>query len=150
MNREQLTELRKAAEEATKGEWEIDWYECRADREDVKARTAKKVSEVLWRVPRSIGPVSADENHWARLHLDVSEEDARHIATANPETILSLLDYVESLERDAARYRYLRDEGEGFDISVLERDTEDGEVWVHGYPPEELDDAIDAAMGESK
>ena len=54
----------------------------------------------------------------------------------------------ESLKRDAERYRYLRNDGEGFDISVLERDTEDGELWVHGYPPEELDESIDAAMAQ--
>ena len=49
------------------------------------------------------------------------------------------------LRKDAARYWWLRDVGYGFDIAVREED-EDGEQWVHGYPPEELDAAIDAAM----
>ena len=66
----------------TPGPWTIDWYECRADLKDVKAKTAKRVGEVLWRVPTSIGPVSSGENHWAGLHLDVSEDDARLIAAA--------------------------------------------------------------------
>lgn len=50
-----------------------------------------------------------------------------------------------TLKEDAERYRYLRDDGHGFDISVMERTTEYDEWWVHGYPPEELDAAIDAA-----
>lgn len=73
----------------TRGPWKIDWYECRADSEDVKAGTAKKVGDMLWRVPRSIGPISVGENHWAKLHLDVSEEDARLIAAA-PELLSAL------------------------------------------------------------
>ena len=78
---------------------------------------------------------------------DLAEDSISYLAP----TVLQLLDYIETLEKDAARYRYLRDDGEGFDISVLERDTEDGELWVHGYPPEELEAAIDAAMqGETE
>lgn len=54
-----------------------------------------------------------------------------------------------AMERDAERYRHLRDDGYGFDVCVLEMD-EHGESWVHGYPPEELDAAIDAAMAAMK
>lgn len=50
------------------------------------------------------------------------------------------------LEADAARYRYLRDNCAGFEITVLERDEDDWETWVSGYPPDELDIAIDAAI----
>jgi len=53
----------------------------------------------------------------------------------------------DDVVKDAERYRYLRDNGDGFDIAVRE-DDEDGESWVHGYPPDELDAAIDAAMQE--
>jgi hypothetical protein len=49
------------------------------------------------------------------------------------------------LRKDAERYQWLRDAGYGFDIAVREEDGE-GEQWVHGYPPEELDASIDAAM----
>ena len=66
----------------TPGPWTIDWYKCRANHEDVKTKTAKQVGEILWQVPTRIGPVSPDENHWARLHLDVSDDDARLIAAA--------------------------------------------------------------------
>ena len=47
-----------------------------------KGRTKLKVGDPLWRVPRSIGPISIDRNHWAGGHLDVSEADARLIAEA--------------------------------------------------------------------
>lgn len=47
--------------------------------------------------------------------------------------------------KDAERYRWLRYAGYGFDIAVRE-EYDEGEQWVHGYPPEELDAAIDAAM----
>lgn len=122
MTPEQRAELRKAAEEATPVGYLMPHYE--------------EYPDVFMRHPLPKG-------YSAMMAREV-------LYNANPATILQLLDYVESLERCAARYRYLRDDGEGFDISVLDRDTEDGELWVHGYPPEELDDAIDAAMGESK
>ena len=52
--------------------------------------------------------------------------------------------------RDAERYRWLRNDGAGFDISVAEIDDDGHESWVHGYPPEELDTAIDAAIAAEK
>ena len=81
MNREQLTELRKAAEEATPGPW--SFYD---DSNDGKTNRIEIVA---------IGKTVA------RIYHSVPEEDlpnAAHIATANPATILQLLDYVESLE----------------------------------------------------
>ena len=55
----------------------------------------------------------------------------------------------EELRKDAERYRYIRDDGDGFDIAVLEED-EHGASWTHGYPPEELDAAIDAAKDKGE
>ena len=46
-------------------------------------------------------------------------------------------------ERDAARYRYLRDDGYGITIDVLEYDDDGGEDWVSGHSPADLDAAID-------
>lgn len=98
MNAEQRAALRKLAEEATPGPWEIVWYECKADRSDVKAGSAKKVGDVLWRVPKVIGMMAPSENHWARDYIDAPDEDIDYIAAANPQTILQLLDYIETLE----------------------------------------------------
>lgn len=152
MNAEQRAALRKLAEEATPGPWEIRWYECRADREDVKAKSAKRVGDLLWRVPKQIGPISAEENHWARLHLDVSEEDSSLIAAANPQAIRELLDYIGTLEKDAARYRWLRDtcmDDPKTRLAVMngfiDYETVD---YIYG---EDMDAAIDAAMqGETE
>jgi hypothetical protein len=70
--------------------WNIDWYICRADRDDVAANKASakplKVGDEFWRVPRSIGPISVEHNHWAGYHLDISVEDALKIA-AVPEMV---------------------------------------------------------------
>lgn len=66
-----------------------------------------------------------------------------------PENIIELLDRLEVAERDAKRYLHLRDDGGGFDIAVRNGGDE-GEYWVHGYPPEELDAAIDAAMQQEQ
>ena len=53
-------------------------------------------------------------------------------------------------KRDAERYRYIRDDGDGFEITVREVNEDGGETWVAGYPPTELDAAIDAARLEGK
>lgn len=141
MTPKQLSELRKAAEKIKAWKLGDAWLDTT---EDESAAVVGNIDEDGREFPVVI--VDCDQYFQGQDSLPL----AKFYAAANPEAIISLLDYVESLERDAARYRYLRDDGEGFDISVLERDTEDGELWVHGYPPEELDDAIDAAMGESK
>lgn len=54
---------------------------------------------------------------------------------------------LDEVEQDARRYRWLRDDGSGFEITVCEEDEDGHETWVSGYPPNELDIAIDAAMG---
>lgn len=67
--------------------WHIDWYVCTADTDDVKYAKSKgrtiKVGDELWRVPRSIGPISTNHCHWAGQHLDVSEDEA-YLAAAAP------------------------------------------------------------------
>lgn len=50
------------------------------------------------------------------------------------------------MEADAARYLYLRDDCDGFEITVREEDEDGWETWVSGYPPDELDIAIDNAI----
>jgi len=65
--------------------WEIDWYICTANQFDVDyalkaTKTVIQVGDELWRVPRSIGPVTIDHDHWAGWHLRVEPSVAEAIA----------------------------------------------------------------------
>jgi len=60
--------------------WPIEWFRCMADDDDVlfakkEGRIIKFGSE-LWRVPRSIGPISIDHDHWSKLHLTLTAQQA--------------------------------------------------------------------------
>lgn len=82
--------------------WEISWYTCRANAKDVawaksQGRTIK-IGEALWKVPKSIGPLGIDHNHWAGDILDCSEEVAL-IAAEAPE-MLKLLRKVSEVIPD--------------------------------------------------
>lgn len=89
MNQEQRAALRKLAEEATPGPWHV------FDRSVCEGYTkyfgvdSEQDSIVLW---DEFGGV-------------IARQDAAHIAAANPSTILQLLDYIETLEKDAAQQR---------------------------------------------
>ena len=48
-------------------------------------------------------------------------------------------------QQDAERYRWLRDNGDGFEITVREVNEDGGEEWIAGYSGPELDIAIDTA-----
>lgn len=85
MNAEQRDQLHKVAEAATPGPW--SFYD---DSNDGKTNRIEIVA---------IGKTVA------RIYHSVPEEDlpnAAHIAAANPSTILQLLDYIETLEKDVA------------------------------------------------
>jgi hypothetical protein len=69
--------------------WKIDWYVCRADAADVIAKSAKRVGEELWRVPKSIGPLGVDHNHWAGDYIDCTPEEAT-LASAAPKLFAAL------------------------------------------------------------
>lgn len=71
----------------TPGPWEITWFHCRMDADDVKHAESKgdltaKVGDVLWSAPKSIGPCEIEHSHWGGDLLDVEEADARLIAAA--------------------------------------------------------------------
>jgi len=78
----------------TKGPWEISWYNCKMDKEDVEHAKSKgnanaKVGDIMWRSARSIGPVSVEHCHWAGSYLDGSEADIILMSSA-PDLLLEL------------------------------------------------------------
>jgi hypothetical protein len=75
----------------TKGPWVIDWYGCTSGN-----------GKTHWRVPRSIGPISPDHDHWSGPYLDVEEPDAYLIAAAP--------DLLEALEKAVNRQGFSNDE----------------------------------------
>lgn len=140
MTPEQLSELRKAAEEATPG----PWIGCGPSFGDYKPAYLNEVivdregdEDDCYEVCRS--PAGLDKE---------ASCDMMYIATASPTTILQLLDYVESLERDAARYRWLRDQHWVESEATFRLCLSDVE-YLNQYH-DALDYAIDAAMGELK
>jgi hypothetical protein len=62
--------------------WKVEWYECRADGEDVAADPKKKVGDILWRVARGIGPFGPEHDHWSGWNLGGTEEDIAVAAQA--------------------------------------------------------------------
>ena len=76
------------------------------------------------------------QDGYSRLSRDFAlaiESDSKHIAE------------LAECREDAERWRYLRDDGCGFEITVREENEDGYESWVSGYPGAELDAAIDAA-----
>lgn len=119
-------------------------------------KNARKTSETITRLQAELAAVTAERDEavkkmeavWIQVCRDVFPDgDAMLKASIDvyKNSLKACIAERDALKADAERYRYLRDDGDGFDISVLEED-EHGASWVHGYPPEELDAAIDAAM----
>lgn len=61
-----------------------------------------------------------------------------------------VLEQLRRMAKDAERYRHLRDDGSGFEITVREEDEDGAETWVSGYPPREMDAAIDAQIEQER
>ena len=137
MNKEQRDALRSLAEEATPGPW---WHgEC----------TPPDVHALAW-IGQSFVDCEGGQKNYA-----APSRDAEYIASANPSTILQLLDYIETLEKDAARYRWLRHSAwyvgpePSAEYCAFIEYTDYNGCDSDGNPA--LDEAIDAAMqGETE
>ncbi len=53
----------------------IDWYNCIADTKEEAEAGNCKIGDTMWRVPKSIGPLTIDHNHWAGWYFDGLEEE---------------------------------------------------------------------------
>lgn len=129
---DKYAELRRLAEAATPGPWEVKHT---SDGDVIQTEYERGGWEI------------ADER------ADVPHQNAAFIAAANPSTILSLLDELEACRKDAERYRWLRNQEAEYGISAVfisgwERAAT---CWATTYPDaRDLDAAIDAAMQEQK
>lgn len=110
-----------------------------------------------------LGETSEDGEFYELIEIDCenyghpSRPLAEFIAAANPAAILALLDRLEKAEKDAERYRWLRDTGtQGFSNGVPQRGVTiamDGSVklhFVYWMTQQQLDKSIDEAMEASK
>lgn len=114
--------IKAAAEAATQGNW---WVTAQG----------KHV------VAANEGRVCVAPEHMAQWNWDAN---ATHIATANPATVIALLDRLEAAEKDAARYRWLAWKSDT--NQIMPYDSKNDRFYF-GY---ECDAAIDAAMKEQK
>lgn len=73
--------------------WEVDWYICRADTGDValEKKTAReekripkytKAGDEMWRVARSIGPISTEHSHWGGIVLELNKDQVDWVTRA--------------------------------------------------------------------
>ncbi len=122
---QELRKLRKLAEKATPGYWSYvgrEYADNGGTFETIEAETGTVIGE-----------------------YSLSEKDARYISAASPAAIIELINRVEKAEKDAGRYRWLRDsEWEMFtDRWLCEHD-------IYGEGQDQLGAAIDTAMEASK
>lgn len=121
MDKEQRAALRKLAEEATPGPW-------------MRLFGERTVYDRMEDGCRGNAIVRADLGYSIQDTLNID-----YIAAANPSTILQLLDYIETLEKDAARYRWLRD----VENSLTEDDPCVSNSFFNSWYGEDLDKVID-------
>ena len=87
-----LARLATLERAATPGPWEVEWYRCRANQEDVdyeknrelkpgEVRRDLRLGDEMWRDPLVIGPIGTDHNHWSGTYLTCSKEDIEFITT---------------------------------------------------------------------
>ena len=97
------------------------------------AKNPRRVDDEIERLRAELADL---QDGYSRLSRDFAlaiESDSKHIAE------------LAECREDAERWRYLRDDGCGFEITVREENEDGYESWVSGYPGAELDAAIDAA-----
>lgn len=95
----------------TPGPWAIAWYECRANRRDAdELKDGTKEGDVFWRLPVTIGPVSAAHSHWGGVLIDIEEADA-HLVAAAPELYASLKALLDFMQCDDDEMLEMRIQG---------------------------------------
>ena len=131
-----IAEIEAAAKAATPGQW--DWGGTPVS----KPEEALEICRASIDLTKNPGPYfcevyTQDGKRTAIVgHGPTGQQNARHIAAANPANVLALIASLREIERDAARYRWLREyENDCFMLNTLQVAS-----------MEDLDVAIDAAM----
>lgn len=121
------SELKKLAEAATQGEWRHDTKSGKIGAVEVDGYDIVQVQ--------------------SRRRFDHASRnaDAAFIAGANPAAVLELISEVESLKKDAARYRWLRKNNIYAHVQVTQKDG--SELYVYDS---ELDRSVDWAIYATK
>lgn len=131
MDKEQRDALRKLSE-PLKG-----WINCNQawldTSEDESAAVVGHIDEDGETYPVAV--IDCDQYYQGQDSLPL----AKFYAAANPSTILQLLDYIEALEKDAGRYRWLRDA----ENSMTEDDPCVSDGFFNSWYGEDLDKVID-------
>ena len=128
---EQIAEIEACAKIATQGQWEVA---------DGHYPSFKEIKGPSFNVSIVVSATDLDfKDYMART------ADAEHIAACNPTTILALISRLRAAEKDAERYRWLRDNCE----DVADELGTAGQIYFGTYQAGRLDAAIDAAMDQS-
>lgn len=130
---EQIAEIEATANRATQGQWEVA---------DGHYPSFKEIKGPSFNVSIVVSATDLDfKDYMART------ADAEHIAACNPTNILALISRLRAAEKDAERYRFIRDKGNCHSMSPAIHECDyDGEYLFF----EDADRAIDAAMEQSK
>ena len=145
-------ELRAVIAERDALKHDIEQY-VRRDTERLK-QLAAAITERDAERDRSSDLLLQRENVMEQLAVAIAERDE---ARVNADEVFKQLQTeladkdllrkrLAAAEADARRYRWLRADPEGFEITVCETDEDGRETWVSGYPATELDAVIDAAL----
>lgn len=132
---EQIAEIEEAAKRATQGQWEVA---------DGHYPSFKEIKGPSFNVSIVVSATDLDfKDYMART------ADAEHIAAANPTAILSLISRLRAAEKDAERYRWLRDKSSM--PGVLSSDSNAAKYFnEYMLCGDQMDKVIDAVMEQSK
>ena len=108
------SELKMLAEKATPGPWHIDSHGM--------TMTSMESFKTVFNHPTDRPSVRHEET--GNLSNWRNDWDASYIATANPKVILEILEELESLKKDAARFRFIEQDASSGMSNIY------GDEWV--------------------
>lgn len=127
---DQISEIEHLAGKATPGDWWIDSHgHSMVSHDDGTTHTVFQAMPLV--KPAARHPETGNLSHWP------NDWDASYIATACPQNIQGLISRLRAAEKDAARYRWLREFIDQSPQAIEHLPCSDGDL---------IDEVIDAAM----